>query len=92
MNSVEECAASILDLRAALKKSSLFPQGVVAVLLRVTKQRLNDLIRDGHVERSPFAGAGFVCVRSALNYAKARYRRRLLGSKKQLRKPARGLT
>jgi len=69
------------------KQSSLFSPGVVAVLLQVSRQRMSQLIHDGHVQAEPFQGARFGPVRSALNYAKARYRRKQLRMRQQEFRP-----
>ena len=75
MATIEQMAESILNLGELCRQSRLLPHGIVASRLCVSKQRLDDLIRDGVVRTEKVCGARLVLVRSALIFAKARYQR-----------------
>jgi hypothetical protein len=76
MNTLEDYAASVADLKTVLKRYRVLPHGVVAAQLRISHQRLSDLILKKAIETEPYFGARAIVVVSALNYAKARYQRR----------------
>ena len=81
MKPLQVLQTSVSDLETARRRYRVLPHGVVATLLRVSHQRLTDLIQDGVVQIDVFQGWKSVVVASALTYARGRFRRKLRGSK-----------